>query len=213
MTFKEIDKKKWKRTPYFDFYLKQIRCTYSMTINLDITPLVVFKQSKGFKLYPLLIYILTKAVNRRDEFRTAFNSDNKLGIYSFLNPSFTIFHPEDESFSSIWTSWNEDLNTFMSNYHSDFKQYSTSTGEISPKPDSPENICSISSIPWATFTSFNLNIYNKGNYLLPLFTYGKSFTQGDRILIPLAGQVHHAVCDGFHICRLFNDIQNYIDTF
>ena len=30
---------------------------------------------------------------------------------------------------------------------------------------------------------------------------GKYYKENDKILLPLAIQVHHAVCDGFHICR------------
>lgn len=30
---------------------------------------------------------------------------------------------------------------------------------------------------------------------------GKYYTQGDKVLMPLAIQVHHAVCDGFHVGR------------
>ena len=29
--------------------------------------------------------------------------------------------------------------------------------------------------------------------------------------MPLAIQVHHAVCDGFHVGRLLNEIQQYCD--
>lgn len=31
---------------------------------------------------------------------------------------------------------------------------------------------------------------------------GKYYTQGDKVLMPLAIQVHHAVCDGFHVGRM-----------
>ncbi len=33
-----------------------------------------------------------------------------------------------------------------------------------------------------------------------------------RIVLPLAVQVHHAVCDGFHICRFVNELQELINS-
>ena len=34
---------------------------------------------------------------------------------------------------------------------------------------------------------------------------------GWRRTMPLAVQVHHAVCDGFHVCRLVNELQARLD--
>lgn len=71
--FKLIDKDNWKRKPYFDHYFSQIRCTYSITVNIDISGIIAFKNKSRSKLYPLLIYVLTKAVNNHEEFRTTIN--------------------------------------------------------------------------------------------------------------------------------------------
>lgn len=61
--FKLIDTSSWKRKPYFDHYFNQIRCTYSITVNIDITNVLSFKDRNKVKLYPLLIYVISKAVN------------------------------------------------------------------------------------------------------------------------------------------------------
>nr|WP_279355025.1 CatA-like O-acetyltransferase [Enterocloster bolteae] len=49
-------------------------------------------------------------------------------------------------------------------------------------------------------------------YLLPIFTMGKYYEEGGGIWLPLAVQVHHAVCDGFHVCRFINDLQAKLDA-
>jgi chloramphenicol O-acetyltransferase type A len=49
------------------------------------------------------------------------------------------------------------------------------------------------------------------NFFAPMFTLGKYYTQGDKVLLPLAVQVHHAVCDGFHVARLINELQEMSD--
>ena len=46
--FKLIDKDTWKRKPYFDHYFSQIRCTYSITVNIDISGIIAFK-TKSFE--------------------------------------------------------------------------------------------------------------------------------------------------------------------
>lgn len=41
---------------------------------------------------------------------------------------------------------------------------------------------------------------------------GKYYTQGDKVLMPLAIQVHHAVCDGFHVGRMLNGSERQQDV-
>lgn len=208
--FRTIDKDSWKRKPYFDHYFSQIRCTYSITVNIDISEVIAFKNRYGTRLYPLLIYVLAKAVNRHEEFRTAINDRGELGIWDTLSPCYTFFHEDDGTFSNIWTEWNDDLWTFLSSYGQDISRFGDVHG-IDAKPDAPANTFPVSSLPWTEFSGFNLNIFADGSYLLPIFTYGKFFLQDGRYLIPLAIQVHHAVCDGFHVSRLINEIQQICD--
>ncbi len=69
----------------------------------------------------------------------------------------------------------------------------------------------VSANPRVSFTSFDLNVANMDNFFAPVFTMGKYYTQGDKVLMPLAIQVHHAVCDGFHVGRMLNELQQYCD--
>ena len=75
MTFTPIDMETWHRKPYFLHYHKDIPCTYSMTVSLDIT---VLKET-GVSLYPALLYLLTKNVNHYEQFRTAFDEKGNVG--------------------------------------------------------------------------------------------------------------------------------------
>jgi chloramphenicol O-acetyltransferase len=50
-------------------------------------------------------------------------------------------------------------------------------------------------IPWSSFTSFNLNINNGGDFLLPIITGGKYSHVKEEIFLPVSLQIHHAVGD------------------
>jgi chloramphenicol O-acetyltransferase type A len=211
MIFNPIVMDSWSRKPYFEHYLDRVRCTYSMTANLDITLLLAELKSKGIKLYPALIHMITTVVNGHREFRTCFDAEGRLGYWDSMSPSFTIFHDEDKTFSSIWTLYSEDFNEFYCRYLEDMEKYG-SVKQFAAKPNEPPNTFPISSIPWVSFTGFNLNIYNEGTYLLPIFTIGKYVRQDDKILLPLSGQFHHAVCDGYHAGVLYNELQIRADS-
>lgn len=202
--FRYIDMENWDRREYYEHYMHAVRCSYSMTVNLDITELLAAIKGK-VSLYPVMIYFLSVLVNRHEEFRYAVKA-GRVGVYDALHPSYTIFYKESETFSCIWTRFEEEFAAFYRAYLCDKEAYGQAAGLV-PKPDCPENSFNISCIPWTSFGGFNLNVYDDGTYLAPIFTIGKYITQGGAVLLPLALQLHHAVCDGFHACRLINELQ------
>ena len=207
MAFKKIDKENWGRKEYFEHYFSDIPCTYSITVKLDITRIKEKKQ----KLCPAVLYYLATVVNRHDEFRTAINEDGELGIYSEMVPCYTVFHKDTETFSNLWTEFKPNLEDFCAAYEADMLKYGKQPGMIG-KPDIPPNHFTVSMLPWAVFKGFNLNLQKGYNYLTPIFTVGKYYQENERTMIPIAIQVHHAVCDGFHVCRFIGELQELIDN-
>ena len=49
--------------------------------------------------------------------------------------------------------------------------------------------------------------------MAPVVTWGKYEDEGDKTLMPLTMNIHHAVADGFHLSRFFNEVQELIDSF
>lgn len=206
MQFKKININNWNRKEYFEHYFSNIPCTYSMTIKLDITKI----KSKNIKLYPTMLYYITSIVNKHDEFKTAFNENGELGIYDEMIPCYTIFHKDTKTFSNIWTKYTQNINDFYNEYENDLKKYGNKK-ELNAKPNIPSNIFNVSMIPWTTFESFNLNLQKGYTYLSPIFTLGKYYKKDDKFLMPLSIQVHHAICDGFHVCQFLNELQDLIN--
>lgn len=205
--FKKIDKECWTRKEYFEHYFSNVPCTYSITVKLDITRIKERKQ----KLYPTMLYYLTTVVNRHAAFRTAINENGELGVYGEMLPCYTVFHKDTETFSNLWTAYTPNLEDFCAAYEDDMLRYGKQPGMIG-KPAIPANSFTVSMLPWATFEGFNLNLQKGYDYLKPIFTMGKYYRKKERILLPLAIQVHHAVCDGFHVCRFINELQALINN-
>ena len=207
MNFNIINKDDWNRKEYFEHYFSEIPCTYSMTVKLDITKI----KNSNRKLYPTMLYFITKVVNRHSEFRTTFDRDGNLGFFDEMLPCYTIFNKETETFTNIWTEYSENYDVFCKAYEKDIEMFSTVKKMIA-KPDIPENNFPVSMIPWTTFEGFNLNLQKGYEYLLPIFTMGKYYIESGRYILPLAIQVHHAVCDGFHVSRFVNELQELIES-
>lgn len=158
-----------------------------------------------------MLWLLTRAVNRMPQFRTAL-TDEGLGIYDEMHPAYTIFNRESETFSGIWTAFDPDYSEFLKAYEADTAAFASST-EFAPKPGRPSNSFDVSMVPWLEFTAFDINVFGEGKYLLPIFTMGKFFDAGGKRMLPLAIQVHHAVCDGYHVGRFVDILQKEIADF
>ncbi len=203
MRFTLIDMDKWERREHYNLYMNKVVCGYSMTVDIDISNL------QKEKLYPAMIWLIADTVNAIQEFRTCLQEDG-LGVFEKMHPSYTIFNKENNLFSEIYTEFDCDYKVFLQKYNNDLDCYATKGG-LSPKPGTPNNTFHISMLPWMTFNSFNLNIQGQGGYLLPIFTMGKKYTQGGKTLLPLAIQVHHAVCDGYHVGVFLEKLQDKIN--
>lgn len=211
MKFKIIDLEKYERKEHFLHYINYVPCFYSMTVNIDITNLKKFIKGKEYKLYPIIIYAITRIVNSHKEFRMSLDNENNLGYFTEVNPSYTIFHKDNNTFSNIWTEYNSNFIEFYENYEKDMKEFGNRKGFTTKKCEN--NLINISAIPWTSFSGFNLNLPKGDKYLLPIFTTGKYFEEDNKILLPLAVQVHHSVCDGFHTSRFINELQDLLNNF
>ena len=206
MGWTKIDRAAWAREAFFRHYHDDVPCFYSMTVSLDVTRL----RAAGLRLYPAMLHALSTIVNRHEEFRTAIVGGAG-GVYDVLFPCYTVFHPETETFSNLWTAYQPDYAGFLAAYEEDVRLYGHLEG-FAPKPGTPENIFTVSMLPWASFEGFHLELPRGNDYLLPIFTMGRMHARGGRTLLPLALQVHHAVCDGFHACRLVREAQELLDA-
>lgn len=78
--FNPVNLTTWKRKKYFDYYFHDVPCTYSMTLDLDLTNLLATVKKNNIRLTPSFIYLITSAVNNFPEFRTTFDKYDRLFV-------------------------------------------------------------------------------------------------------------------------------------
>lgn len=62
-------------------------------------------------------------------------------------------------------------------------------------------------------SDFNIFYNNSGmQFLFPMVTWGKYYEDGNRILMPLTLQVHHAVADGYHCSLFYKEVNEMIEN-
>ena len=209
MNYTKIDIENWKRKDIYDFFINQRRIVVSLTVDIDVTKLVGFVKSNGYKFYPTMIWAVSQVINSHDEFKYGYNEQGELIKWDYVSPYYAEFHQEDESFSKILTEYTGDLASFHKAYLENKEKYASYRGfdlKI------PPNFFDISCLPWVKYSHVDSHVFDEGKFLAPVIVWGKYEKSDGRLLMPLTMNIHHASADGFHICRFFNELQELIDN-
>lgn len=204
-----VDLDSWPRRGHFEHYLHAVPCSYSITVEVDVTELVAAVRSAGRRTYITQIWALASVIDHRAEFRLTVDDDGTPSVWPVLHPSFTVFNPDLETFSSLWVPFERDYDSFHEAASRTIAAHAGSA-DLFPQGPPPPNTFDVSSLPWTSFTGFNLNIADAWRHLAPIFTLGRYVERDGRTLLPLAVQIHHAAADGFHTARLIDDLRRLV---
>lgn len=198
----------WPRMPYFEYYHYKIKSKYNITHHIDITEFLATIKDRGLRFYPSFIYVIIRMVNRQEEFRMAFDEEGHLGFWNYVVPSYTIFHDDDKTFSDLWSLYDPSFNRQYEFITSDMEQFGH-VKQVKARANQPAYFCPISVLPWLSFHSMGQDSYSESNLLFPIIRFGKYYKEDDRIKLPLALFVNHAVADGYHTSLLINNIESF----
>lgn len=210
MNYTAIDLKEWSRGKLFQFYIDKMRLVMSLTVDIDITNLKAYSKKTGINFYPLMMWVVSKVINSHDEFKYGWDEDGALIKWDYVSPSYAVFHKEDENFTKIVTEYSDDLSEFCGRVAADRERYENERAFLD---NQPPNFFDVSCLPWVKYNSFDIHVFDEGKFLAPVVTWGKYEQENGKLMMPLTMNIHHAVADGFHLSRFFNEVQELIYTF
>ena len=208
MNYTIVDFSTWPRGDLFRFYMDHMRVVMSLTVDMNVTPLVQFVKKNNMKFYPAMIWVVSRVVNSHEEFKFGWDKDGNLICWDFISPSYAHFHPEDGNFTKLVTPYGKDLAEFHTRFLEDREKYRDLRAVVE---DQPANHFDVSCLPWVRYRHFDVHVFDQGDFLAPVVTWGKYEAEGDKLVMPLTMNIHHAVADGFHLSRFFADVQELID--
>lgn len=209
MDYTVVDMEKWKRAELFSHYMDYMRIVLSLTVDIDVTRLKEYSVNTGIGFYPLMIWVVSKVINSHDEFKYSRNEKGELIRWDMVSPSYTVFHKEDENFTKMLTEYSEDLFEFYERFKEDGKKHENERAIVK---DHPANFFDVSCLPWVKYRHFDMHVFDNGMFLAPVVTWGKYEEENGRLVMPLSMNIHHAVADGFHLSRFFNEVQEEINS-
>ena len=175
MKYEIVNLETWKRGKLFRFYIENLRNVMSMTVDIDVTALIEFVHAHGLKFYPTMMWVVSKAINQREEFKYGWDKEGKLIRWDFISPYYADFHKDDEQFVKLVTDYSDDLFEFHARFLADREHYKDL--RAFDLTEHPANTFDVSCLPWVKYKSFDIHVFDEGKYLAPVVTWGKYETE------------------------------------
>ena len=209
MNYSIIDLNTWERGSLFKFYIDNMRIVMSLTADIDVAPLLAYARKNNLKFYSAMIWVVSRVINSHNEFKYGWSNEGDLIRWDYISPSYTVFNQEDESFTKFVTEYTDNLLDFCKRTVDDQRKNKCERAIIK---DRPQNFFDVSCLPWIRYKHFDVHVFDDGKFLAPVVTWGKYEAENNKVLMPLTMNIHHAVADGFHLSRFFNEVQALIDS-
>ena len=83
-----------------------------MTVELDVTDFAAVMRASTRKTYLAQLWAIAAVVNRHEEFRMCLTESGQPAVWDEIDPSFTVFNKERETFSCVWAPYDPDFGIF-----------------------------------------------------------------------------------------------------
>ncbi len=213
MNYKVIDKETYYRKGVFRHFSEDCKCSASMTARIDVTDLVRHSRETGTAFYVNFLYLLSKVLNSREDYRMGYLwQTDELICYDVINPTQYVFHEDTETFTLAYTEYDEDYDRFHAAALADLEA-AKKTREYGLDAANHPNWFDASFIPWLSYDALHLELPDGYLYFAPIVNWGRYREENGRLLMPVTVRLNHAVADGFLIANVFRLLEKEIESF
>lgn len=213
MNYRIIDRDQYYRKGVFRHFSEDCKCSTSMTARVDVTELVRISEVTGTKFYINFLYLLSKALNSRDDYRMGWLWEtSELICYDRINPTQYVFHEDTETCTPVYTAYTDDYAHFYRNALNDVER-AKETREYMLDAANHPNWFDASFIPWLSYDALNIELPDGNLYFMPIVNWGKYREDNGRLMMPVSVRLNHAVADGYLVAKVFRLLEEEIRTF
>ena len=213
MNYKIIDKDKYYRQGVFRHFSEDCKCSTSVTARIDVTELVAYSQKTKTRFYLNFLYLLSKVLNSRDDYRMGYLwQTGELICYDVINPTQYVFHEDTETFTLVYTRYCEDYEKFYANARRDVEE-AKKTREYGLDMEHHPNWFDASFIPWLSYDSLHIELPDGYLFFAPIINWGKYRDENGKFVMPVSVRLNHAIADGYLVAKVFRLMQQEIMTF
>ena len=143
--------------------------------------------------------------------RTALTQEG-LGVYDTMHPAYTIFNKEKKPFPLSGRRFKRNTGIFCGPMNPT-RRPMLLLPTILPSRTGPKIPLTFPLYPGRPLLLFICTSREREPIFSPFLPLGKPLKMAENEMLPLAIQVHHAVCDGYHVGRFIEVLQEKIRDF
>ena len=213
MAYKVIDRETYYRKGVFRHFSEDCKCSTSMTARIDVTDLVNYSKEAGTKFYINFLYILSKVLNSREDYKMGYLwQTEELICYDVINPTQYVFHEDTETFTLVYTEYQVDYKAFYENALQEMEK-AKNTREYGLDLENHPNWFDASCIPWLSYDSLHIELPDGYLFFAPIVNWGKYRRENGRLLMPVTVRLNHAIADGYLVANVFRLLQQEMELF
>ena len=211
--YKVVDKDTYYRKGVFRHFSEDCKCSVSMTARIDVTELVNHSRKTNTKFYLNFLYLLSKVMNSREDYRMGYLwQTDELICYDTVNPTQYVFHDDTETCTPVYTEYNENYAVFYSNAYADLER-AKKTREYGLDSVNHPNWFDASYISWLSYDSLNIELPDGYLFFAPIINWGKYREENGKLVMPVSVRLNHAIADGYLVANVFRLLQQEVGTF
>jgi chloramphenicol O-acetyltransferase type A len=211
-----LDLARWPRRAAFEFFRGYDNPYFNVTAPLDATALLAYCRSgSGAAFSSACLYAALRVANGYEPLRYRLDAGRVL-VHSLVHAGTTALL-EGDRLEFIYIDYSEAFGAFQHAVRhardaAAQAAVATATPGVIDAQDHRTDLIHFSVLPWISFTGLS-HARNWGREdSVPKIAYGGYRREGDRVLLPLSIEVHHALMDGVHVARCFEQVQALFDA-
>ncbi len=212
VNYKVVNMDEYYRKGVFQHFA-QTKCSISMTARIDVQSLYDFSKKTNTKFYINFLYLLSKTLNSRDDYKLSWlYQSNQLIVYDKINPTQYIFHEDTETCTPVYTVYDDDYKNFYQNAMKDIEMAKKNHKYCLDMTNHP-NWFDASYISWLSYDSLNVELPDGYLYFMPIINWGKYREENGRLVMPVTVRLNHASADGYLLAKVYKILENEIKSF
>lgn len=214
MQDRDIPLDSWPRRAALAHFRQMAQPAFSVTASVDVTGLRERAERHGATPWLAYHHAALEAANSVDGMRQTLTAGGT-GVREFatIHASTTVLR-DDGSFGFLTLPRDPSLAAFAERAKTHLPRVRAASGDLfaadAPGDVRPETLVHMTALPWFAFTAFT-HARGQGDDR-PKVAFGRFTAQGERLCMPVAVDVHHALCDGVHVGRFFERLQAQLDA-
>ncbi len=207
MQDRDIPLDAWPRRAALAHFRTMAQPAFSVTVPVDVSGLRERAAAHGATPWLAYHHAALEAANGVDAMRQTLTAK---GVREFgvIHASTTVLR-EDGSFGFLTLPREPSLAAFAARAKAHLDRVRAAGGDLfaadEPGEVREETLVHMTALPWLAFTAFT-HARGAGDDR-PKIAFGRFSQEGGRLRMPVAIDVHHALCDGVHVARFFERFQ------